>query len=82
MLILSMLALSALVASTLSVPEPQQVALGDHEKAAAERYLIEINPGETQWVTEDDKWALKRVRLPSALTPNSLKTGLTKCRMA
>jgi leucyl aminopeptidase len=67
MLILSLLALSALVASTLSVPERQQVALGDHEIAAPERYLIEINPGETQWVTEDDKWALKRVRLSSAL---------------
>lgn len=60
MLILSLLALSALVASTLSVPEPQQVALGNHE---TERYLIEINPGETRWVTEDDKWALRRVRL-------------------
>jgi bacterial leucyl aminopeptidase len=67
MLILSLLALSALVASTPSVPEPQQAALGDHEIAAPERYLIEINPGETQWVTEDDKWTLKRVRLPSAL---------------
>ena len=67
MLILSLLALSALVASTLSVPDRQQVALGDHEIAAPERYLIEINPGETQWVTEDDKWALRRVRLLSTL---------------
>jgi leucyl aminopeptidase len=67
MLTLSLLALSALVASTLSVPEPQQVALGNHETVVPERYLIEINPGETQWVTEDDKWILRRVRLPSTL---------------
>lgn len=25
------------------------------------KYLIELNPGETQWVTEEDKWDLKRV---------------------
>jgi leucyl aminopeptidase len=67
MLILSLLALSALVPATLSVPGLQQVALGDHETVAPERYLIEINPGETQWVTEDDKWALRRVSLPSVL---------------
>jgi bacterial leucyl aminopeptidase len=67
MLTLSLLALSALVASTLSVPELQQVALGNHETVVPERYLIEINPGETQWVTEDDKWTLRRVRPPSTL---------------
>jgi bacterial leucyl aminopeptidase len=67
MLVLSLLALSALIASTLSLPEPQQAALGNHETVVPERYLIEINPGETQWVTEDDKWALRRVRLLSTL---------------
>ena len=67
MLILSLLALSVLVASTPSVPEAHQVALGDHETVVLERYLIETNPGETQWVTEDEKWALRRVRLSSIL---------------
>jgi hypothetical protein len=62
MYFLSFLALSACISSALSAPQPQQVALGEQETAAAERYLIETNPGETQWVTEDQKWVLKRVR--------------------
>ena len=31
----------------------------------AGQYLIELSPGETRWVTEDEKWALRRVRLAS-----------------
>lgn len=27
----------------------------------SERYLIELAPGETRWIAEDDKWALRRV---------------------
>lgn len=27
-----------------------------------EQFLIETAPGKTQWVTEDDKWELRRVR--------------------
>ncbi|CAK7245389.1 MAG: Leucine aminopeptidase 1 [Sporothrix thermara] len=30
------------------------------EVAAAEQYLIELAPGETRWVTEDEKWELRR----------------------
>ncbi|CAK7270518.1 Leucine aminopeptidase 1 [Sporothrix epigloea] len=30
------------------------------EIAAAEQYLIELGPGETRWVTEDEKWELRR----------------------
>lgn len=26
------------------------------------KYLIETAPGKTQWVTEEDKWELRRVR--------------------
>ena len=62
MLFLPHLALSAAVVSALSVGQPQQVALDELDTAAPERYLIEINPGETRWVTEDAKWVLKRVR--------------------
>lgn len=28
-----------------------------------EKFLIEMAPGETQWVTEEDKWELRRVSL-------------------
>ncbi len=31
------------------------------EVAAAEQFLIELGPGETRWVTEDEKWELRRV---------------------
>lgn len=28
---------------------------------STEKYLIELSPGNTRWVTEDEKWALRRV---------------------
>ena len=31
--------------------------------AETERYLIELGPGETRWINEDEKWVLKRVCL-------------------
>lgn len=33
------------------------------EKAAAEKFLIEVAPGKQAWVTEDEKWELRRVSL-------------------
>ena len=33
--------------------------------AAEDRYLIELAPGETRWIKEDEKWALRRVCSPS-----------------
>ncbi|KAI0013056.1 Zn-dependent exopeptidase [Xylariaceae sp. FL0662B] len=30
------------------------------EEAATEQYLIELSPGETRWVTEEQKWELRR----------------------
>jgi hypothetical protein len=41
------------------------------EKAAeqpADKYLIETAPGQTRWVTEEQKWELRRVRNPPLLT--------------
>ncbi|KAI1079106.1 Zn-dependent exopeptidase [Whalleya microplaca] len=29
-------------------------------ETATEKYLIELSPGETRWVTEDEKWELRR----------------------
>ena len=31
------------------------------EAPEPQRYLIELSPGETAWVTEDEKWELRRV---------------------
>lgn len=28
---------------------------------STEQYLLEIEPGNTKWVTEEEKWELKRV---------------------
>lgn len=82
MLVTSFLALSASVVSALSVPQPQQVALSEQDALALERYLIETNPGEIQWVTEDQKWALRRVRPSLDEIPRQSEPGLTGCRMA
>ncbi|PVI04500.1 leucine aminopeptidase 2 [Periconia macrospinosa] len=46
---------AAAVASAVQVPE--QVPL---QAAEQDQYLIELAPGETRWITEDDKWALRR----------------------
>jgi hypothetical protein len=57
----AILALSAATSALASptVPEHlQQAPLLNEEK-----FLIELGPGETRWITEDEKWELKRVRI-------------------
>ena len=65
--IMKLLAVFALCAATtataVSVHSAGQVPLGD--SPSSEKYLIELSPGDTRWVTEDEKWALRRV-WPSA----------------
>ncbi len=62
---LSLLALSAATinARFIETHEPDQVVLNSIED---ERYLIELAPGKTQWVTEEEKWELRRVCHPPA----------------
>lgn len=45
------------IATASSLPSKDQHPLGSDLN---ERYLIELNPGETRWILEDDKWALRR----------------------
>ena len=60
------LVIAGLVATSqaLSVPPGVHEALNRLQSpellAHAEKYLIEVSPGQTQWVTEDEKWALRR----------------------
>lgn len=64
------LALAASIAavSALSVDTSyQKVVIEDEQLITQGQYLIELSPGETRWVTEEDKWALKRVRYQQAL---------------
>ncbi|KAK7188369.1 Leucine aminopeptidase 1 [Paraphaeosphaeria sporulosa] len=59
----SSLLLPLCTAALVAAVYPPQVVLGDSQQAPiveADKYLIELAPGETQWVTEDDKWALRR----------------------
>lgn len=53
--------------------ETDQVVLNPDEK-----FLIETAPGKTQWVTEDEKWELRRVSCtdPCVLSSSSLSLSL------
>ncbi|ODH13203.1 leucine aminopeptidase 1 [Paracoccidioides brasiliensis] len=45
----------------LAAIAPDQVPLNDAKKdELPEKFLIELAPGDTRWVTEDEKWELKR----------------------
>ena len=39
----------------------QKALIATGLKADEEQYLVELAPGQTQWVTEAQKWALRRV---------------------
>jgi len=53
----------ALYCATIALAFPsapaEQAALVP-ETSNSDKYLIELSPGETRWITEDEKWALKR----------------------
>jgi bacterial leucyl aminopeptidase len=57
-----LLALVAAAVTGLSISQHQQKALQEQVPVSQEKFLIELQPGETRWVTEDEKWALRRVR--------------------
>jgi leucyl aminopeptidase len=57
----SLFALSAAAVNARFIEEHEtnQVVLNAH--AEDKQYLIELAPGKTQWVTEEEKWELRRV---------------------
>jgi leucyl aminopeptidase len=61
------LTLGAAVQLSSAAAVPQQVPLGSHPlentQLPSEKYLIELAPYQTRWVTEEEKWELKLVRL-------------------
>jgi hypothetical protein len=73
MFVLPALALAALT-TAFTIPPSHQASLGDQLSLSPELYLVELNPGETRWITEDEKWELKRVR---GLSPPSISSQLT-----
>jgi leucyl aminopeptidase len=61
---LPVLALSASLVNARFIEhhETDQVVLSANA-AEPELFLVELAPGKTQWVTEDEKWELRRVGL-------------------
>lgn len=41
------------------IPDDNQAFLGNNVQS--DKYLVELGPGETRWISEEDKWSLKRV---------------------
>lgn len=56
---------SRFVEDTETDPVTIPIAWAKEADAATQRYHIELAPGETRWVTEDEKWELRRVCTPS-----------------
>ncbi|PGH00198.1 hypothetical protein AJ80_09206 [Polytolypa hystricis UAMH7299] len=50
---------AAASAAALAADSGSQIPLGSVNDGE-DKYLIELAPGETRWVTEDEKWTLKR----------------------
>lgn len=64
MKITTALALSATASGVLGAVLPQQEPLTDHTVHVhhePEKFLIELAPYQTRWVTEEEKWVLKLV---------------------
>lgn len=60
---MKLLASLALSATALAAVIPQQAPLGSSivHNTQQTKYLIELAPYQTRWVTEEEKWALKLV---------------------
>lgn len=55
---------TAALAAAVSSPQDHQAVLQDQQQvtiAEPDEYLIELSPGETRWVTENEKWELRKV---------------------
>ncbi|KAI9704849.1 MAG: Leucine aminopeptidase 1 [Candelina mexicana] len=51
---------AATTSYAFSIQRQQQEVLTNEVTQAPEKYLIELSPGETRWVLENEKWALRR----------------------
>ena len=67
--LLAIVALSTTAATFPSI-KPDQSVLSNNDQ---DLYLVELGPGQRRWITEDEKWALRRVcGYPSPLDNNFL----------
>jgi hypothetical protein len=58
--LLSVIAFLATASPALSLSHPDQAVLRGRPRGG-DQYLVELGPGESRWITEDEKWILKRV---------------------
>lgn len=58
MKLLPLLATFTATTAALSIPELDQLVISND--ADVERFLIELSPSERRWITEDEKWELRR----------------------
>jgi leucyl aminopeptidase len=52
---------TAALAAAASHPKDQVVLQQPQLIAEPDEYLIELSPGETRWITENEKWELRKV---------------------
>lgn len=57
----TLLALSATTGALASSVLQQEPLMGEVLRQETEQFLVELAPDETVWVTEEEKWTLKRV---------------------
>lgn len=67
------LALAASAVSALSIGN--KAAPNQNVLVEDEQYLIELTPGQTRWVTEEEKWRLRRVSLNDSCVLERAKSG-------
>lgn len=60
--LLRTIAFIATASAALSLLHPDQALLSSQPSREAQ-YLIELGPGDRRWIVEDEKWALRRVKL-------------------
>lgn len=57
------------VAARVIEPHDAAAHVELHPDGDAAKYLVETAPGETAWVSDEDKWDMKRASLPCRPVP-------------
>ncbi len=55
-----LVAIAVSSASALSIGNTLLRSFGAQDVLSPDRFLVEISPGETKWISEDEKWEMKR----------------------
>lgn len=58
---LALLAFVLTAGSALSFGKSREHSLGGQDVLSHPQYLVELSPGESKWIAEEEKWEMKRV---------------------